>query len=105
MVILTEKFRFISDGVFLCPWVDTETGRQKLVMQKINLETKEIEFEDSIYCIHAVITDISLDEFNEFQNDSEIQEKLLKKTLFIRSSENLEEIDLSPEEKFKALKS
>ena len=105
MVVLTEKFRFIRDDVFLCPWVDTETGKQILFMQKINLETNEIEFEDSIDCIHAAITDLSFDEFNELQNDSEIQEKLLKKTLFIRSSENLEEIDLTPEEKFKALKS
>ena len=105
MVVLTEKFRFIRDDVFLCPWVDSETGKQKLIMQKINLETNEVEFEDYIDCIHTVVTDISPDQFKKIHEDSETQEKLLKKTLFIRSSENLREIELTSEEKFKALKS
>ena len=105
MVVLTEKFRFIRDDIFLCPWVDTETGKQKLIMQKINLKTNEIEFEDSIDCIHTAIIDISLNQFNEYQNNNETQENLLKKTLFIRSSDDFKEINLVPEEKFKALKS
>ena len=105
MVILTEKFQFIKDDVFLCPQVNTETGKQKLIMQKINLKTNEIEFEDSIDCIHPAITDISVDQFNNNQKNGERKKNLLKKTLFIRSTENLREINLAPEEKFKALKS
>ena len=105
MVVLTEKFRFIRDDVFLCPWVDTKTGKQKLVMRKINLSTNRVEFEDSIDCIHTAVTDISTALFSKLQSDNETQEKLLKKTLYIRSSENLREIKLNPEEKFKALKS
>ena len=105
MVVLTEKFRFIRDDVFLCPWVDTETGKQKLILQKINLKTKDIEFEDAIDCIHAAITDISTEEFEDYQNGSDVQDQLNKKTLEIRSSEELTEIKLNPEEKFNALKS
>ena len=105
MVVLTEKFRFIRNDVFLCPWVDTETGMQKLVMQKINLETDEVEFEDSIDCINTAVTYIFTEEFEDYQNNADVQEQLYKKTLDIRSSENLKEINLTPEEKFNALKS
>ncbi len=105
MVILCEKFRFIRDDIFLCPWVDSETGKQKLVMQKINLETNEVELEDSIDCIHAAVTDISIDKFNEIKTDDDAHNELLEETLFIRSSHNLREINLTPVEKYKALKS
>ena len=105
MAILIEKFRFIKDDVFLCPRVDTETGKQKLIMQKINLETNEVEFKDFIGCIHTAVTDISTEEFEEYQNDTNVQEDLNNETLEIRSSEGLTEINLTPEEKFGALKS
>ena len=55
MVILTEKFKFIKDNIFLCPFVDTDTGKQQFILQKINSKTKEVEFEDSIDCIHTEI--------------------------------------------------
>ena len=102
---LEKKFQFINDDVFLCPRVDKETGKQELVMQKINLVTNEVELEDSINCIHTAITDISTEEFEDYENDTDAQENINKKTLEIRSSEDLEEINLTPEEKFKALKS
>ena len=105
MVVLTEKFRFIRDDVFLCPWVDSETGKQKLFIQKINLETNEVEFEDQIDCIHTAVTNISTTEFEDYQNDTDDQELLVKKTLDIRSSEKLTEINLTLEEKYFALKS
>ena len=105
MVVLTEKFRFIRDDVFLCPWVDSETGKQKLFMQKIDLETNEVEFEDQIDCIHTAVTDISITSFKNYQIDADIQENLVKKTLDIRSSEKLTEINLTPKEKYFALKS
>jgi hypothetical protein len=105
MVVLTEKFKFIRDDVFLCPHVDTETGRQWVEIQKINLETGEIEFEDSIDCIHTAITNISIQEYDEYIDNDDFQKDLIEKTLEIRSIENLEEINLNPEEKFFALKS
>ncbi len=105
MVVLTEKFRFIRDDVFLCPWIDTETGKQKLTLQKINLKTREIESEDRIDCIHTAITEISTEEFENYQNDADVQERLDKNTLNIRSSERLTEINLTPEEKFASFKS
>ena len=97
MVVLTEKLRTIRDDVFFCPWVDTETGKYKLFIQKINLETNEVELEDSI--------DINLDEFNDVQIDDGANKELLGKTLFIRSSQSPREIDLTPVEKYKVLKS
>ena len=105
MVVLTEKFRFIRDDVFLCPWVDSKTGEQKLVMQKINLETNEVEFEDFIDCIHTAVTEIHPETFEDFHNDAHVKEFIYNKTLEIRSSEELTEINLTPEEKFKALTS
>ncbi len=105
MVVLTEKFRFIRDDVFLCPWVDSKTGKQNLVMQKIDLETNEVEFEDSIDCIHTVVTDISTEEFVDYHNDAHVKEHIYYKTLEIRSSQNLKEINLTPKEKYVALKS
>ena len=105
MVVLSEKFRFIRDDVFLCPWVDTDTGKQQLILQKINLKTNEVEFEDEIECIHTAITQISTEEFEDYQNDADTQKHMNKKILEIRSSEGLTEINLTPEEKFKAFKS
>ena len=105
MTILTEKYRFIKDGLFLCPQLDTETGKQKLVMRKINLESGEIEFEDSIDCIHTAITKIDIDTFTGAQSSKDTQEKFTKNMLDIRSSEKINVINLKPEEKFKAFKS
>ena len=105
MTKLTEKFRFIRDDVFLCPWVDSETGSQKLVIQKINLKTNKVEFEDSIDCIHTAVTEISTTELEDYHNDAYVKELLDNKTLEIRSSEKLREINLNPKEKFAAFKS
>lgn len=100
-----DKFRFIRDDVFLCAQVDIGTGEQKLIIQKIDLETDEVEFETSIDCIHTAVTNISTEEFEDYQNDTDAQENINKKILEIRSSEDLEEINLTPEENFKAFKS
>ena len=106
--ILEEKFPFIQENVFLVAHVNIKTGKQKLIMQKENPITGEIEFSDYIECIHTAVADISFDDYEELQDDSfnyfqqeEFQEKMLK----IRSSEDVVEINLAPEEKFKALKS
>ncbi len=104
-IILTEKFRFIRDDVFLCPEVNTKTGHQQVRLQKIDNKTGEIEFEDSIYCIHVCIALITPDEHKRYYTDPDFHEKFDEISLNIRSTSNLNEIDLSPEEKFVALKS
>ena len=103
--ILTEKFRFIRDDVFLCPEVNTETGRQQVIIQKIDSKTGKIEFERRIYCIHVCVASITPDEHKRYYTDPEFHEKFDEISLNIRSSANLKEIDLNPEEKFVALKS
>ena len=103
--ILTEKFRFLRDDVFLCAQVDVFSLKQKLILQKINLKTGKVEFDDEIDCIHTAVTDISTGKFEDYQNGTDTQELIYNKSLEIRSSEKLREINLTPEEKFKALKS
>ncbi len=108
MTILTEKYKFIRDDVFLCPQIDTETGKQTLKIQKINIKTGKIEFKDQIDCIHTVVNKISAKEYKQFQIDRNFQEKIIDKSINVRSSEkfnNLKIPYLNPEEKFKAFKS
>ncbi len=103
--IFEAKFPFIREDVFLIARVNAETGRQHLVMQKIDLNTGKVEIEDKIVCIHTAIMDIPVKEFAELHNNIVSQEELQKNILNIRSSEELDEIELTPEEHFKALKS
>lgn len=70
-------------------------------MQKVDLETNQIEYEDTIECIHTAVCDIPVEEFEDVINDKDFEQTILQ----IRSSERLQEIHLDPEEKFKALKS
>jgi Leucine-rich repeat (LRR) protein len=100
-VILQEKFKFFSDNIFLSAWFDTETGKQKLVMEKVNPITKEVELEDEIDCIHTVVMEIPYEGFREVIEDEEFEPKILN----LISTEQLWEIDLDNSEKFKALKS
>ena len=101
MVILQEKFSFIRDDLFLTAWVDSESGKQKLLMQKIDIYGGKILRQDEIDCIHTTIMDIPGDKFNETVLDPNFEKKIMK----IRSTEFLPEISLDPEEKFRALKS
>jgi Tfp pilus assembly protein PilF len=103
--ILTKRFKFLRDDVFLFAQVNAFTESQSLIIQKINLKTGEVEFEDQIDCIHTAVTGISTEEFEDYQNGNDSQERVFKKTLEIRSSEKLEEIKLKPEEMFHAFKS
>ncbi len=108
MTILTEKYRFIRDDVFLCPQIDTETGKQKLIIQKIDLKTEKIEFRDSLDCIHTVINKISTEEYEQFQIDEDFQETIIDKSIQLRSGEGFSGLEISyldHEEKFKAFKS
>ncbi|MHA1340208.1 MAG: hypothetical protein ACTSRZ_08255 [Promethearchaeota archaeon] len=60
-----------------------------------------VEFSESIECIHTAVIDISAEDLDKLRDDPDFQEK----TLYIRSSEELIEFYLEPQEKFKAFKS
>lgn len=100
-MILSERFPFVRDGIYLIAWFDTEINKQKLIMEKINPETKEVELHDEIECIHTAVLDIPVAKFEETINDSDFEKKIIR----IRSTENLKKIELDPDEKFKAFKS
>ena len=133
-MVLEAKYPFIQDNVFLIARVyehDNEEiyedyqdevnytpinndhdldwsiygGKQELIMQKVDSESGKIEFQSKITCIHSAVMNIIGEEFVEFEEDLDIQAEILKKALNIISSENLEEINLSIGEKFKAFKS
>jgi Leucine-rich repeat (LRR) protein len=132
--VLEAKYPFIREDVFLIARVyehdrdfpdDYESagfderdrfykGKQDLVMRKVNLDTKEVEVEDHIECIHTAILSVPVEEFLELDGDYDAQEAFHKKTLNIRSSEALDDIDVQEgvnlinlpiEEKFLAFKS
>lgn len=97
----TAKYNYIYNDIFLIAKIDPNSGKQWLVMQKVNLRTGDILLEDRIQCIHTAVTTISPKEFDEKINKEEFKEDLLK----IRSTENLTKIDLDLDEKFFAFKS
>jgi hypothetical protein len=101
MAILEKRFNFIRDDLFLTAWVDTESGKQKLLMQKTDLNDGKILHQDEIDCIHTTVMDIPEENFKETVLDPNFEKNIMK----IRSTEFLPEVTLDPEEKFSALKS
>ncbi|HMF33547.1 MAG TPA: hypothetical protein VKK79_19140, partial [Candidatus Lokiarchaeia archaeon] len=99
--LLEAKFRFLRDDAFLVAQVNAQTGVQQLVMQQVDPATGQVVFEDAITCIHTAVADIPRDEFEETISDPEFAKDVLR----IRSSENLEEINLTPADKFSAFRS
>ncbi|MHA1728067.1 MAG: hypothetical protein ACTSWY_04985 [Promethearchaeota archaeon] len=96
-------FNFIQEDIKLSAVVDKDTGKQTLIMQKLN-KNGDVEFQDQIDCIHTVITDISPENYKNLKENSGNNKNLIKKNLRIRSVEGLKHINLTPEEKFKAFK-
>lgn len=95
------QFPFIREDVFLVAQVNKITGRQKLVMLKVDLASGKILLKNSIECIHTAVGDIPVKDFHDMVNNPDFP----KQVLWIRSSEQLKEVVLTPEERFKALKS
>lgn len=95
-----EKFSFIYDNIFLTARVNKKSGRQELVMTEEDKNGKVIR-KEAIECIHTVITKIPYEKFAERIQEDNFEQEMMN----IRSSEDLQEIHLSPREKFKALKS
>lgn len=100
-LILKERYQFIRNDVFLCAWVHSITNKQKLIMQKIDPNTGKVEFDDEIQCIHTAVCTLPACDLEDAIDEDQFEENMLN----IRSSEKLVEINLEPEEKFKALKS
>jgi hypothetical protein len=98
------KFRFIRDDVFLLPYVDEKTGKQKLVMQQIDPNGFTI-IEDSIDCIHTAVVDLQPDDIVDQVENGEVIGRLQKKILQIRSSETIQILNLNFDEKKKAFTS
>ena len=42
-------------------------------MQKVDLETNQIEYEDTIECIHTAVCDIPVEEFEDVINDKDFE--------------------------------
>lgn len=95
-------FPFVYDDIFLIAEVDKNSGQQWLIMRKIDLKYNRTLLEDRIQCIHATITTLTVDNFED--KVSKVEE-LEKDMLNLRSSEGAPEIRLTPEERFFALKS
>ena len=96
-----STYNFIRNDIRLSAVVNKKTGKQILLMEKINPITLEVEFNEVVNCIHAAVVDLTLDKLEKNLNDSNFK----RETINIRSSEDLQEINLSPAEKFKAFNS
>ncbi|MHA1819235.1 MAG: hypothetical protein ACTSU2_03480, partial [Promethearchaeota archaeon] len=101
--IYRAEYPFIRDDFRLIAKV--ENNKQELIIAKIDPITKQILKSSSIQCIHTAVTDIGLEDLKENSITPADNEEFNRKVLKIRSSENLKEINLAPEEKFKAFKS
>ncbi|HMF34460.1 MAG TPA: leucine-rich repeat domain-containing protein [Candidatus Lokiarchaeia archaeon] len=99
--VLEARFPFLREGAFLVAQVDARTGRQRLLMQKMDQEGEGVEHEDAIDCIHVAVTTVPAGDLEDVLRERDFAEQ----TLSIRSSEELQEIKLAPEEKFKAFQS
>jgi hypothetical protein len=97
----SAKYPFIFDDVFLIAEVEKTSGKQWLVMQKVDPRTNMVLMEDRIQCIHTAITTIPADEFHEAVADETFTDGIL----YMRSSERAREIKLDIADKIFAFKS
>lgn len=95
-----ECYDFVDEKHKLCAMVDQKTGKQQLMMYKLNKDNEVIKT-DSISCIHTAVCDISPQQYDELEHNEELKDKLLK----TYSLENRIEINLAPQEKFFAFTS
>jgi hypothetical protein len=89
------RFPFIGNNTFLIASFDKgEVGPTQLLrFQQINSDTKKVEFEDQLECIHAVITRISVGEYEKIMKDPDAKMEFMKKTVHIRSGAGIENDD------------
>ena len=94
-----ESFEFLKN-FRLTAIVNKKNGHQILRISLIDKNNNEIDFKE-LKCIHVALTNTTLEEIKKINDINEFT----KKVLLMHSSENLIEINLTPEEKFKAFKS
>ncbi len=97
---LRAFYPFIRKDIRLCAEIHKKTGKQRLIMQKLDLN-KNVLYEESINCIHTAVKDIPTKEFE----DQIKSESFYEDILIIRSTENITPIHLNIEERFLAFKS
>jgi hypothetical protein len=95
------KYKYVYDDVFLIAEIDPNSGKQWLIMRKIEPRTLRVLLEDRIHCIHTAVTTIAPHEFEKRVSEENFAEDMLK----IRSTEQLREIQLELDDKFFAFKS
>ena len=94
MAILSAQYTFIRPDILLTVKVDTETLHQQIMMQHIDIAEGTVFRDEMISCIHTAIA--SVPESSTIAEEDEI---------FITSSEENQDISISPEDSFFALKS
>ncbi len=94
MVELIAEYSFLRPDIFIIASVDTETNKQKIILEQRNLQDSKVIRHDVIDCIHSAIS--------QYQKDDFI---IARDEIFIESSENLTEINLTSDEVFFSLKS
>ncbi len=99
-----SKHKFINN-LWFYTFVNALTGNQYLLFISKNKTTGEIKLVNTISCIHVALADISPLEFENYLWDEHGVEKIYEDSLYLRSSETLEEIKLDPQEKFRAFRS
>jgi hypothetical protein len=93
------QYSFIYDDIKLCAEVNSN-GRQNLIMKHLD-KNGDLLFSDKIPCIHTAIVDIHADKLQSTLSEDDG----IKNILNARSIDDLHEVDLSNDEKFKAFKS
>ena len=99
--VYSVKYPFVYDDVFLIAEMDQNSGKQWLIMRKVDPRTLNILLEDRIQCIHTAVTSISVEDFEKKVAEEDFEEDMMR----IRSTENVREIQLDLEEKFFAFNS
>ena len=57
------KYPFVYQDIFLIAQINPSTGKQWLIMQKIDPISNRVLLEDRIQCIHTAITTLTVEEF------------------------------------------
>ena len=101
MSVYSAKYKYVYDDVFLIAEIDPNSGKQWLIMRKVDPRTLRVLIEDRIQCIHTGITTIAPEDFEVKVSEEDFEDDMLN----IRSSERAHEIHLELDEKFFAFKS
>lgn len=96
----SNTYRFIQDDLQLVAVVHKQTGRQYLVARKIDVTNQTIIIQNYLECIHTAISDISVTEYKNLQENSDSFTEFHSRMLNVLEIErrNLENHDEEDEE-------